>query len=952
MKKTLLISLFALVASMAFGQLNMTLFDQLPYPAGLSSLWGWVDPDNGDEYALVGSRAGFSIVSLVDPSNVVEVGFIPDVNSTWREVKSYDHYGYAVTEGGGGVLIVDLHDAPNSFQSKHWAPNIPGLGTLNSIHTIWIDPDSGLMYLPGSNLNGGGTLIVDVKTDPWNPIYIGKTDNEYVHDCYSRGNYLYNANIYAGHFTVWDNTNPANPVKLATQITPAEFTHNVWLNDASNVIFTTDEVSGAPVAAYDISDLNNIKELDRFEHVPTIGQNVIPHNVHVWNDYVITAYYTNGCIIFDGSKPDNLIEIGNFDTFIGGGGFQGVWGVYPYYPSGIVIASDMQNGLFVFDVNYVRACWLEGKVTSSATGQPISGADVWINSPQANIGSSDVQGNYKTGQAIPGTFDVTFSAVGYYSKTVPATLENGVLTILNVQLDPIASFVVSGQAVKASDGTAVPGAKIFLDGEQSDFEGVADGNGNFTISVFGGEYDLYAGAWGYKTRLISGLVVDNTTEPVVVELEKGYQDDFILDLGWTTTQSSSSGFWEKGEPVGTDFNGDLANTDSDISGDLGDQCYITGNGGGAAGDDDVDNGVVTLTSPVMDLTGYDQPVLRYNAWFFNGGGNGAPNDHFEVRVSNGTQTVVAENITQSGSAWRPQSVINLGALLPITNNMRVIFETSDLQGSGHIVEAAVDAFLVENFQTGSPVAAFISNVSQGCAPLTVQFNDQTLGTPTSWEWSFPGGTPATSTEQNPTIVYNAAGVYSVTLKASNPAGSSELTLNQLITVNDVPSVDYTATVNGAQVTFLNNSANATFYEWDFGDGTTSNLLNPSHSYTANGTYEVTLTAQNQCGASVLTKTFNIIINNVKDLEESAYLLKATPNPFRSQALVTYELKENFEDARLVVYNTIGKQVANIPLTTRQGQVQLEDYIQSNGLYLLHLVADGKSGKAIQLVKFD
>lgn len=1112
MKKALFTLLFAFAATFGFSQLNMTLFDQVPYPQGLSSLWGWTDPDDGTEYALVGTRTGLSIVSLADPQNVVEVGFIPDNNSSWREVKAWGQYAYLVTESTSppsGVLIVDLHDAPNSFTATHWLPNIPGLGTLNRGHTLWID-ESGYLYINGSNLNGGGVIIADLNPDPLNPTYVGKGPSEYVHDCYSRGNFLFNSNIYEGHFSAFDITDKANPVLLATQQTPANFTHNTWLNDAGDVLFTTDEVSDAPVTSYDISNLDNIVELDQFQSISTMGQNVIPHNVHVWNNWVITAYYTNGCIIIDGARPSNLIEVGNFDTFIGGSGFNGVWGVFPYFASGIVIASDMTNGLFVFDVDYVRACWLEGTVTSAATGLPIFGAAVHIESTQANQASTATNGGYQTGQAIPGTFDVVFSAAGFFPKTVSATLENGVLTILDVQLVPISSFAITGQTVKTAGGTPVAGAQVVLSSANGEFSTTSDASGNFTFpGVFGGEYTLYAGAWGYLHEVIENFVVNgNTPQPVVITLDKGYQDDFILDLGWTETHTASTGWWVRGEPVGTDFNGAPSNTDTDVDGDLGNQCYVTGNGGGGAGTDDVDNGVVTLFSPVMDLSNYNQPKLSYSTWFFNDGGNGNPDDALQVRITNGTDEVVLETITQSNSAWNPVSEFDLTGLIALTNNMQVIFETSDLASSGHLVEAAVDAFRVEdtspypafqasategcepfivnfsdpsdstatwawtfeggtpatsnlqnppvtfdapgtysvsltvvtndgntytidrpNFITvnAAPVASFSSNANgatidftntstgggtyawdfgdgtgtsteqsptytygatgqytviltatndcgsstatvvvqvlavpptalftadatAGCVPFEVQFTDLSGGAPDTWSWSFPGGTPATSGEQNPAVTYHEAGTYSVQLTASNAAGSSQVIQSQFIQVGNVPTVGFTFAINEGEVTFTNTSQDATSYEWNFGDGSMSTQANPVYSYGGNGSYEVTLSATNGCGFSVSTQTVVIELTATNDLDESTYVLTASPNPFREEVLVNYELRNNFSDARLLVFNVPGEQIASYELNVANGTVTLGREIQQSGIYFVRLMVDGSMGKALRVVK--
>jgi hypothetical protein len=68
--------------------------------------------------------------------------------------------------------------------------------------------------------------------------------------------------------------------------------------------------------------------------------------------------------------------------------------------------------------------------------------------------------------------------------------------------------------------------------------------------------------------------------------------------------------WERGEPIGTGFGNTISNPDEDIPNDVGDFCYVTGNGGGDAGNDDVDDGSTILTSPLMDLTGMENPTMN------------------------------------------------------------------------------------------------------------------------------------------------------------------------------------------------------------------------------------------------------------------------------------------------------------------------------------------------------
>ncbi len=157
-----------------------------------------------------------------------------------------------------------------------------------------------------------------------------------------------------------------------------------------------------------------------------------------------------------------------------------------------------------------------------------------------------------------------------------------------------------------------------------------------------------------------------------------------------------------------------------------------------------------------------------------------------------------------------------------------------------------------------PIANFSGNPISGCAPMTVNFTDLSQNTPTSWSWTFEGGTPATSTQKNPTVTYNAGGSFNVTLTATNSQGSSTLTKTDYINVGDDPIADFSYTVNGLTVNFTNLSQGGTSYHWNFGDGSTSTQINPSHTYDEDGSYSVILTAINACGSDVYSQFLQII----------------------------------------------------------------------------------------------
>ena len=515
MKKLFLLFFAAVFTLPLAAQLNMTLRAEVNFPQRLNDIWGY--ERDGREYALVGSATGTAIFDITDPDNPEEKGFLSGPESIWRDIKVWDTYAYVTNETGGGVNVIDLSNLPGQITEAdafRWEPIIGGTGTqLGPCHNIFID-DNGIGHLSGCNVNDGGVIFIDLATDPGSPSYIASAPPVYSHDAYVRNNILYSSEIFAGTLGIYDVSDLNDVQLLATQATPFDFTHNAWLSDDSNVVFTTDEVGDAPVGVYDISDLSDIRELDQFRPLSTINQGVLPHNVFVWNDFLIISYYTDGCILADASRPGNIIEVGNFDTLLPGEEGSGAWGVYPYFTSGTVVVSDINQGFFVLTPNYVRACHLEGKITDAVTGAPVNDARVVIGSAQVNFANSSLSGEYKTGQVLAGDFSVTYSHPGYETAIINVELENGVLLVRDVELQPLATTQFTAQVVDAVTGLPIANAQVQLNGQSLSFEDNTDGNGMISQAVVDGIYDASFAIWGYQEKLVT--LQTGAAEPTVI----------------------------------------------------------------------------------------------------------------------------------------------------------------------------------------------------------------------------------------------------------------------------------------------------------------------------------------------------------------------------------------------------------------------------------------------------
>lgn len=233
---------------------------------------------------------------------------------------------------------------------------------------------------------------------------------------------------------------------------------------------------------------------------------------------------------------------------------------------------------------------------------------------------------------------------------------------------------------------------------------------------------------------------------------------------------------------------------------------------------------------------------------------------------------------QLGHTITPVTVMNY-AVGPNTDR-RTLTGVSEVAGGNDIMSRsiinnscgpnAMVALTAGSCAINAPIADFTGTPLTGCNSLNVAFTDASLGTPTSWTWSFPGGVPNTFIGQNPPVInYAGPGSYSVTLTVSNAFGSNSQTKTNYVVVNNCPppvanfTASPTITCPNVPIQFADLSTNTpTSWSWTFTGGTpaASALQNPIVSYATPGLYSVTLTATNAYGSNSITKTNYIGIN--------------------------------------------------------------------------------------------
>ncbi len=668
------------------------------YDAGGNDIWGYV-ADDGKEYALAGTTNGVAIFDISTPTEAVELFYINGVETIWRDIKTWQQYAYVVNESQGGIMIVDLGDLPNNINTTYF--NTPD-SLIHSSHNIWID-EQGYAYVVGYNrpddsipTENRGVAIFDLA-NPTQPQLLGIYENNYVHDVFVRDNIMYTSETYTGKFGIVDISDPSNPTLVATQSTPNNFTHNTWLSDDSQTIFTSDERNDASIASYDISDWNDIKKLDQYKS--SIGLRVMPHNVHVYGDFLVISYYADGIRVVDASQPDVLVETEYFDTSVHAGwGSQGCWGAFPFLPSGNIIGNDRDQGLFVVRPTYNHAAYLTGTVSNSQTGAGITDVEISLIGTQ-HPWQSGLNGTYKLGVATAAEYAITCQKYGYEDKILSANLISDSLSVLDVAMNPYPVFNFEILVQDSIYQQTIADAWVDVTHSQAAYELQSNTQGKIQVdSLFNDTFDVNAVQWGYLPYQANNLVLDASNAALTINLISGYYDDFQKDLGWNSyltapvVDSLMIHTWHWFDEANPGLKPDYPHfLQSDLPDDNGLRCYrIHYNENTPTRNQ--------LISPSMDLSAYDHPTLNFSSWVYNLDSldTDPSNVGLEIWVHNGVNAVALPRITaDSISNWKPQSFA-LNDYIEISNRMSVFFEAVKTGNETPNMLAAIDGFSISN----------------------------------------------------------------------------------------------------------------------------------------------------------------------------------------------------------------------------------------------------------------
>lgn len=335
-----------------------------------NDLIGYHDSATGNEYIIAGSTDSIYFFDITIPTQIklLDVAYGACKGVINRDYEIYQHYVYCISDQNRGALqIFDLQYLPDSIHKVYEDSSL----AINT-HSFFIEQKSKRMYMcsnkyPNWNNNGEKESAMDIISleDPENPKFLaklwvpkranGEPAFRWVHEAHVRNDTAYLSCGNSGLF-IYDLRDLENQQIISSIVNYPKngYNHSSWLNTNGNYIMFTDEFpSGLDIKIFDIS----IIQAPRLESMFISNLGATPHNAYWFGSYAVVSHYNDGVVIFDVSDTKNPVKVAYYDTYPQNGKgeywvpYAGCWGVWPYLPSGNIIASDRTNGIFVLKVD-------------------------------------------------------------------------------------------------------------------------------------------------------------------------------------------------------------------------------------------------------------------------------------------------------------------------------------------------------------------------------------------------------------------------------------------------------------------------------------------------------------------------------------------------------------------------------------------------------------------------
>lgn len=339
--------------------------------ANTNDIWGWVSPNTGKEYALVGCSNGTAFMDVTNPITPVYLGLLPThTNSNlWRDLETYMNYCFIVSEAPDhGMQIFDLLQLDAVVNTPVEFDETAHYNLFGNCHTINIDTTNGFAYCNGTSTFDGGLHIVNIQNPPNPTLAGGYSLLGYTHDSFvwtydgpdpdHQGKQLVFA-FNGDEFAIVDCTDKLDCSAIGTYDYPdLGYVHQGWVTKDKRFFLINDELDevnlgndqipyGTRTHIFDCFDLDDATYMGFHETENTS----IDHNLYIQDHFVYQSNYRSGLRIFDAINISNieLNEVAYFDLFPMNdfAAYSGTWSNYQFLPSGINIATSMYAGLFI-----------------------------------------------------------------------------------------------------------------------------------------------------------------------------------------------------------------------------------------------------------------------------------------------------------------------------------------------------------------------------------------------------------------------------------------------------------------------------------------------------------------------------------------------------------------------------------------------------------------------------
>ncbi len=363
-----LLSMLARAQSISNGVIKLAHYNNpdLPKVDG-TDIWnditGWYDPIKQKEYAICGTTDSIYFFDVSNPTDLklIQVKSGRSISAKNRDFETFSHYVYCVSDqarGDGRLQVFDLQYLPDSVHEVYASSK---LGKYT--HTIFVDSVLKRLYMCSNTLPIGFSAMDVLSIEkPDSPSFLfklavpvkptgGYLFNK-VHEMFARNDTCFLSAEYNGiyFFRLTDAQNQAILGSI-TSYPEQGYNHSSWLDKSGKYLMFTDEESGLDIKIFDITNYSNPKFVSSFNS----SDQAMPHNAYWLGDFAYVSSYHDGFVVYNIKEPSNPHKVAWYDTHPVEpeiyGGFKGCWGIYPYLPSKIILASDLTNGIYVLKID-------------------------------------------------------------------------------------------------------------------------------------------------------------------------------------------------------------------------------------------------------------------------------------------------------------------------------------------------------------------------------------------------------------------------------------------------------------------------------------------------------------------------------------------------------------------------------------------------------------------------